>query len=311
MEQIFSYIYVYRKSEKRLKSMPKIHHCLLVTFLISLAAGAYAQRIENVRPEIAGERIHVYYDLLEIAADQPVIVRVYMSTDGGQTYGEPLVSVSGDVGIVVGPGGNKRIIWDVFEDVDELVSENIKFRVQADLIQSGQGRQPLVPGFAFNLNAELGTKVRHNAYGFNLKAAVYLRQLGLGVRGHYYKTFGEEPDNANEGYYWGFSGGAVIDYDIIRNRKYSLYPFMYIGQTKILRVEESLADEHSGYSIFYSPGLGFNIRVLRSLYLGAELEYYMAPRVDIIDRGSSAIADNIIIDGLSIGFVIKFVIHPD
>lgn len=287
-----------------------ISQFLFIAILVSIATEGFAQRIENVRPEIVGERIHVYYDLLDIAIDQPVIVRVYVSTDGGQTYGEPLISVSGDVGLVVGAGGNKRIIWDVFEEVDELVSENVKFRVKADLLQSDQNKR-LISRYTLNLNTELGSKVNLTAYGLNLKVAAYLRQFGLGIRGHYYKTFGEQADNVNSGYYWGFSGGAIVEYDIIRNRKYSLYPFMYLGQTKIHHNQESFAEEHSGYSIFYSPGIGFNINVFRFLYLGIEIEYYMAPRIDIVDRGSGAVADNIVMDGISIGLVVKFVKNRD
>jgi hypothetical protein len=280
---------------------------LLFPILLSFTNVCFSQRVENVRPEIIDDKIHLYYDLADIPADQPVFVRVYLSIDGGLTYGEPLISVSGDVGMVIGPGKNKHIIWDVFEEVDELVSENVKFRIKADLLQSDREKR-IVTGYSFNLNAELGSRVKLNAYGFNLKVAFHLKQLGLGVRGHYYRSFEERPDNSG---YWGFSGGAIIEYDFIRDRRYSLYPFMYLGQTKIHHVQESLVDEHSGYSIFYSPGAGFNINVFRFLYLGIELEYYMAPRIDIINRGSGAVADNIIMDGISVGIVVKFVIHPE
>ena len=39
----------------------------LVLFTFSLADGS-AQKIENVYPDIAGEKIHIYYDLLDIEA---------------------------------------------------------------------------------------------------------------------------------------------------------------------------------------------------------------------------------------------------
>lgn len=286
-----------------------LYQSILFTVLVLVTADCFAQRIENVHPEIIEDKIHIYYDLIDIAADQPVIVRVFISTDGGKTYGEPLKSVTGDVGIVVGSGENKRIVWNVFEEVDELISENVKFMIKADLLQSDKERR-LNPGYSLNLNAELGSKVKLNAYGFNLKAAIYLSQLGLGVRGNYYKTYGENPDNSDFGYYWGFAGGAIVEYDIIRNRKYSLYPFMYVGQTKIQYIQKDLTDEHSGYSIFYSPGIGFNINIIKFIYLGVEFEYYMTPRFDIIDRGSSGVYENIILDGFSLGIVLKFVKHP-
>jgi len=294
---------------------------ILFTVLILTPVDCFSQRIENVHPEIAGEKIHIYYDLIGIAADQSVIVKLYMSTDGGKTYGESLKSVAGDVGVVVGPGKGKCIIWDVFEEVDELVSVNVKFKVKADLLQSEQYRQSLERKFKLDLNTNLGSKgiLDSKSYGFNLKGAIYLKQLGLGVRGDYYKTFrgkinySDPADTENRiypdtGYYWGYAGGAIIEYDLLRNAKYSLYPFLYLGQTKILYKynSEYKKDEYFKYSIFGTLGLGFDMNIVRFLYLGVELEYYLSPWLDIVpskdpDEG---------IDGFCIGFVVKFVINP-
>jgi hypothetical protein len=287
----------------------------------------FAQKIENVHPEIAGEKINIYYDLIGIAADQSVIVKVFMSTDGGKTYGESLKSVTGDVGVVVGPGQNRCIKWDVFDEVDELVSLNVKFKVTADLLQTGQSSQTLERIFKLNLNTNLGSKryLKSKSYGFNLKGAIYLKQLGLGVRGDYYKTFREKINYSetidgvshmypDTGYYWGYAGGAIIEYDLLRNTRYSLYPFLYVGSAKIIykydpeysKDKKYEEDKYFEYSIFGSAGLGFDINIVKFLYLGVELEYYLSPWLDIItlkkqDEG---------LDGLSIGFVVKFVINP-
>jgi hypothetical protein len=296
--------------------MGKQLQSIFFTIMILIPVGCLAQRIENVHPEIAGEKIHIYYDLIGIAADQQVIVKAFMSTDGGRTYGEPLKSVTGDVGIVAGSGKEKCIIWDVFEDVDELVSVNVKFKVTADLLQSEQYRPSTERQFKLNLNANLGSKsiLEYKSYGFNLKGVIYLNQLGLGVRGDYYRTFREKinySDSFNHhypdtGYYWGYAGGAIIEYDLLRNTRYSLYPFLYLGQTKILYKynQEYKNDEYFKYSIFSSLGLGFDINIVRFLYLGVELEYYLSPWIDIVpsedpDEG---------LDGFSIGFVVKFII---
>jgi len=288
---------------------------ILLTVLILTPVDCFAQRIDNVHPEIAGEKINIYYDLTGIETDQSVIVTVFMSTDGGKTYGEPLKSVSGDVGVVVGPGKGKCIIWDVFEEVDELVSVNVKFKVKAELLQTKS--QSMERTFKLNLNANLGSKryLESKSYGFNLKGAIYLNQLGVGVRGDYYKTFREEINysdiNGNypdTGYYWGYAGGAIIEYDLLKNTKYSLYPFIYLGSAKILYKynPDYKQDEYFKYSIFGSAGLGFDINIVRFLYLGVEFEYYLSPWLDIVpsedpDEG---------LDGLSIGFVVKFVINP-
>jgi hypothetical protein len=301
-----------------------LYLAILLTFYILIPVECFSQRIENVHPEIAGEKIHIYYDLLGIAENQSVIVKVFMSTDGGKTYGESLKSVTGDVGIVIGPGKDKCIIWDVFNDVDELVSVNVKFKVTADLLQTEQISQPLEHKFKLNLNANLGSRsiLDSKSFGFNLKGLIYLNQLGLGVRGDYFKTFRKEinytgtnsvnyPDT---GYYWGYSGGAVIEYDLLKNDRYSLYPFFYLGSTKMLyrynseykEYKNYQKDEYFVYSLFGSAGLGFDMNIFKFLYLGVELEYYLSPWLDIVpsedpDEG---------LDGLCIGFMVKFVINP-
>jgi hypothetical protein len=286
-----------------------LSYSLLLTALQFISAGSLAQKIENVRPEVSEDKIHIYYDLVGIPATQAVIVQIYVSTDGGTSYGDPLKSVNGDVGLVMGSGENRRITWDVFEEADELISESVKFKVKADLFQALEGRRLSKPGYLLNVSAGLGSRVKLSSYGFDMKAAIYLNQLGLGVRGSYYKTYGEDPMNGFT-HYWGFSGGAVIEYDFLRNQKYSLYPFLYLGQTKILHVPVNPDSEYFAYSIFYSPGVGFNARIFKFIYLGLELEYMMAPRIDIMEGGSSTVNENIILDGFNLGIVLKFVRHP-
>jgi hypothetical protein len=202
-------------------------------------------------------------------------------------------------------------------DVDELVSVNVKFKVKADFVQTERNSQPVEHKFKIDLNSNLGSKgiLQYKSFGLNLKGVIYLNQLGLGVRGDYYRTFREKinySDSRNTysdtGYYWGYAGGAIVEYDIFRNPKYSLYPFLYLGQTKILYKynSEYKEEEYFKYSIFGSLGLGFDINIVKFLYLGVEAEYYLSPWLDIVpskdpDEG---------LDGFCIGFVIKFSINP-
>jgi len=279
--------------------------------LFSIPVNCFTQKIENVDYEISGSSIHISYDLLGVTEGQPVIIRVFISTDRGMSFGEPLKSVTGDVGVVLGGGEGKQIIWDVFADVDELVSESVQFKVKADPLQTGPGTPALKPGYVFNLNANLGLKVGLKSYGFGLKGAVYLKQLGLGLRGVYYKTYEKDPGNVDFESYMGFGGGVIIEYDFIRNPRYSVYPFLYVGQTKVEYQDSSIPNDYFGYSIFYTPGLGLDIRITKYLYLGAELEYYMAPEIYLNDPGSSPGDDGIILDGFCAGISLKFVISPE
>jgi formylglycine-generating enzyme required for sulfatase activity len=54
---------------------------------------------------------------------------LYFSTDGGKTFSEPLQKVSGDAGKGIS-SGQKRIVWNVLEEVPELVGDNIVFMVE-------------------------------------------------------------------------------------------------------------------------------------------------------------------------------------
>lgn len=270
----------------------------------------FSQRIEHVASQVSGTDIHIFYDLADLPYDQPVFVRVFVSTDGGITYGEPLKSVTGDVGMVVGSGMRKKIIWDVFSEVDELVSESVKFMVRADLLLAGQKREPFRPGYQAGVSAHLGNKVDLASYGYHMKAVVRLKQFGLGIRGEYYRSYGEPAEEEAYDRIMGFSGAAFAEYDFIRDPRYSVYPFLLIGQTKIEEQFDSGSGNYAGYSIYYSAGAGFDFRLMKYLSLGAEVEYIMAPVIDIDDQGGDSVVDRIIVDGIWAGIGLKFTIQP-
>jgi hypothetical protein len=283
---------------------------VLLALLQLISVHSSAQKIQNVVSEVSGTNIHIFYDLTDPPENQPVYITVFVSTDGGNSYSEPLKSVTGDVGMVIGPGKQKKIIWDVFSEVDELVSESVRFLVKADLLLSGQERPSLKPGFQFGISANLGTKVQLASFGYDVKAAVRLKQFGLGIRGEYYKSYGDPKAEDDYDHIMGFSGAAFAEYDIIKNVKYSVYPFLCIGQTKVSEQSESNSNKYAGYSIFYSAGAGFDYRLAKWILLGVELEYIMAPIVDIDDQEGSSVVDRIVLDGIWAGITLKFFKSP-
>ena len=277
-----------------------------------------SQKIVNVHPAIKEDRILIHYDLLGIATDEKVLVTVYMSTDGGETYGASLQSVSGDVGMVTGPGKEKTITWDVFNDLDELVSVNVKFKVRAVPLDTGRRGVSYDRSIKFNLNANLGyrNQIEYNSYGLDAKGVIYLNQLGLGLRADYYRAFREEinyevaavvyPDT---GYYWCYSAGAVIEYDLLNGKSYSLYPYLYIGQSRFNYTYNSdyRNESYFEYSIFGSFGIGFDAQIYSFLYVGLEAEYVLSPWIDLVPSASPDEA----MDGLRLGIVLKFVIDTN
>lgn len=86
--------------------------------------------MQNVRFNQAGEKILIFYNLNDISGEKKsFFVKVFYTLDGGRTY-VPLKSVYGDIGKDVDPGKDKKVIWNVLNDTDELAGE-IQFKVTA------------------------------------------------------------------------------------------------------------------------------------------------------------------------------------
>jgi len=104
---------------------------LLVSWIIlSSCQAVFSQRIENVRAQQAGDYITIYYEIVNATESQLFDVELYCSTNGGNSWGNPLENVKGDIGANI-KAGNNKIIWDVLSDRNELVSNNVKFKVKA------------------------------------------------------------------------------------------------------------------------------------------------------------------------------------
>lgn len=103
------------------------------SFLFSLAFltffGLFAQQIQNVTAAQQGKNIVVSYDLTASSGQFDVVL--YCSTDGGSNFGNPLNSVTGDVGSGIASGNNKQITWNVLSDLEKLTGSHIVFEVCA------------------------------------------------------------------------------------------------------------------------------------------------------------------------------------
>ena len=73
----------------------------------------------------------VTYDL-QTVGNQPVTVWLLLSTDGGETFPDTCMAVTGDVGSDVMPGDSRHIVWDAGTDFPGLVSSTCRLRVLAD-----------------------------------------------------------------------------------------------------------------------------------------------------------------------------------
>lgn len=102
---------------------------ILLLFLSALVSfQLYAQHVSDVSFFQEGDMVHIRYRLVTHGKAD---VSVYMSDDGGRTFGPALKYVSGDVGIGVTSGYN-HIIWDPLAERDGVYGDEIVFRIVAE-----------------------------------------------------------------------------------------------------------------------------------------------------------------------------------
>jgi len=100
--------------------------CLCILSFLLATCNLNAQSVSTILLTQEEKTVVIEY-VLEASAPKEILL--YYSTDGGKTFSKPLQKVSGDVGQGVAPG-QKRIVWNVLEEVPELVGYNIVFMVE-------------------------------------------------------------------------------------------------------------------------------------------------------------------------------------
>ncbi len=100
-------------------------HLIFILLFLPLT-WAKAQSVSRVEMSQEGKTLVVEYVL---EASEPQEILLYLSQDGGKTFSKPLEKVSGDVGKGIVPG-NKRMVWNVLEELPELVGDNVVFMVE-------------------------------------------------------------------------------------------------------------------------------------------------------------------------------------
>ena len=99
--------------------------CCIVLLLVGSVYGA--TRVEKVRFEQRGEKVHIFYDL--VGTSEKYMVSIKVSSDGGRSFDISPKALSGDVGEAISPGAGKEIVWDALKDVGELSGEAFVFAV--------------------------------------------------------------------------------------------------------------------------------------------------------------------------------------
>jgi len=74
--------------------------------------------------------VDITYDLVEPDCTNTYVIAEF-SSDGGATYGLPIFSLSGDIGLVR-PGTNRHIVWNAWNDWGGNYTTNGKVRLTVD-----------------------------------------------------------------------------------------------------------------------------------------------------------------------------------
>jgi formylglycine-generating enzyme len=131
-----------------LRSLP-----ILLFFVCTVSLSA--QTVRNVESEQVGQTIHISY---ELQTQMPVEVVIGLSYDGGKTVSRRLEKLSGDVGLVK-VSGKKKAVWNVLEELPELVGDNISFVVEI-LDRRVEIEWVSIPAGSFTMGSPLSEKDR-------------------------------------------------------------------------------------------------------------------------------------------------------
>lgn len=138
---------------------------LLWVFPIAL----FAQEFRITRFDLMNDKLVVSYDLTDTVKDHRYTVNVYSSNDN---FLNPLQKVTGDMGLEVAPGLNKKIIWNAKEEIGPEFSGKLSVELRGKLyipfvrLTGFEDYKVIKRGIPFTITWTGGT--RQNVLNFDL-----------------------------------------------------------------------------------------------------------------------------------------------
>lgn len=86
---------------------------LVFLMVLTIHKIVYPQAVKLDHIEFTNNQVVVHYDLLDSVQGRSFTIRVYTSKDN---FLNPLEKISGDVGLEVRPGPNKKVTWDIQQE---------------------------------------------------------------------------------------------------------------------------------------------------------------------------------------------------
>jgi hypothetical protein len=100
---------------------------LLIITLTALVFATHAQEFEIKRYELAGDNIVIFYDLVDTVKNRSYTINLYASKDN---YLNPLTKISGDVGLEVKPGTNRKLTWNAKEELGNTFAGKVAIEIR-------------------------------------------------------------------------------------------------------------------------------------------------------------------------------------
>lgn len=177
---------------------------LTVFFLIGVRL--HAQRITNVRFEPFGRAVRVHYTLSRLPFDSFAALNLYVSTNGGESFTDPLIQVQGDIG-KVGTNGEKTVIWQAMDEMGQLDGQ-IVFELRGEVVKEKQ---------------EMENMLMYNVSGSSCFGLMYGRVARWGgyVRGKTNFSFDDAPYTCDDSGVFNYKGETdyyVVDKTVKRSR---------------------------------------------------------------------------------------------
>ena len=116
---------------------------LAMAMPLTVAADESTTEVRNVRFEVAGQLVYVYYDLIGVATRVHRIT-LTLRREGDPTYVYRPVNLVGDIGTIVFPGQERRITWDFTKEFPNGLTGNDYYFVVEAAWESEEGISPLV-----------------------------------------------------------------------------------------------------------------------------------------------------------------------
>lgn len=107
--------------------MKTVYHTLILVFFL-LTEVCFAQKVTNIAAEQVGQTIKISYTL---SSETDCNISLFYTTGIGNRWNGPLKMVTGDIGTGV-TQGSREIIWNVIDEVVNLVGNDIKFKIVAE-----------------------------------------------------------------------------------------------------------------------------------------------------------------------------------